>query len=257
MYEKIRKPKLLKDVPLSLIRPLPVIYYANYYAKQNTPAVICNYYQSNIRYLSGALHTISELLKNDAYDKIAHLTSKLDPQPSKTDLDKVITISTEMGALCSANQKALRESNQEIKNQLSAQYLAEVNTIKLVVVDNRMGSEDISNILNILKNFCQYKVVSVEPNAPEIITKLIDADVVLFYSIASPDIHYQVKSLQTFHKPGLALAKINGKGAPDKEVIRHGAQLMKTGFCVLFKMFTPLRLFTSIDKLYIAFHLHS
>ena len=78
---------------------------------------------------------------------------------------------------------------------------------------------------------------------------------VLFYSIASPEIHNQVRSLETFHKPGLALAKIEGNGSPDKEIIRHGAQLMKMGFCVLFKMFTPLRLFTTIDKTFIAFNM--
>ena len=255
MYDKIRKPKLLKDIPISLIRPLPVIYYANYYANQGIPQSIQKYYQTSIHFLSEALLFLSGFLQNRDYQKIADLTSQLASNPSAADLDHVIAISTNLSTLCSSSREDLREKNQEIKNRLSALYLSTVNTLKVIVVDNSMGQENLTKVLNILKNFCQYKVDAVQPNAPEIISKLIDADLVLFYSIASPEIHNQVRSLETFHKPGLALAKIEGNGSPDKEIIRHGAQLMKMGFCVLFKMFTPLRLFTTIDKTFIAFNM--
>ena len=255
MYEKIRKPKILKDVPLSLIRPLPIIYYANYYANDSIPLSIQKYYQTNIHFLSEALHFLSGLLQNKDCQKIADLTSKLASNSSSANLDTVIAISINLGTLCSSKRNDLRENSQEIKNQLSALYLSVVDILKVIVVDNSRGKEDISKVVNILKNFCQYKVDTAQPNAPEIISKLIDADLVLFYSIASPEIHNQVRSLETFHKPGLALARIEGNGFPDKEIIRHGAQLMKMGFCVLFKMFTPLRLFTTIDKTFIAFNL--
>jgi hypothetical protein len=84
---------------------------------------------------------------------------------------------------------------------------------------------------------------------------MLDSDVVLFCSTASPNIHHQVKSLQNFKKPGLAIVQMEKDVAEDKEAIRHGSQLMKTGFPVLIKMFTPLRLFTTIDKIYLLHQL--
>lgn len=255
MYEKIRKPKLLKDVPLSLIRPLPVIYYSNYYANQGVPKSVQKLYKTNLHFLSNALEILSDLIQNDEYTQLADNTRELALSPSTDNLNKVEAISIKLGALCSLCQSDLRENSQKIKNQLTTLYPSIVDILKVTVVDNSMGKEDITKVVSILENFCQYKVVVVRPDAPEIITRLIDADLVLFYSIASPDIHNQVRSLETFYKPGLALTKIEGDGSPDKDIIRHGAQLMKTGFCVLFKMFTPLRLFTTIDKTFIAFHL--
>ena len=149
----------------------------------------------------------------------------------------------------------MRKQIHEIKTALMDIYSSLVNTIHILVVDNSRGQQDIDKLLSILKNFCQYKVHHVDSESPDHVKSIIESDFILFYSISSPLIHQQVKSLDTYHLPGVAMVQFPKDADPDKEAIRHGAQLMKIGFPVLFKMFTPIRMFTTIDKTYIQYHL--
>ena len=55
MYEEIRKPKLLKDVPTSLIRALPTLYYTNKLSSSEMPGRIQELYDSNVDFLNQAL----------------------------------------------------------------------------------------------------------------------------------------------------------------------------------------------------------
>jgi hypothetical protein len=98
-------------------------------------------------------------------------------------------------------------------------------------------------------------VEQTEPVSYDYSSKLIASDFVLFYCISSPEIHKQVNSLTTYHIPGLAMMHFDKDVAFNQEAIRHGAQLAKIGFCVLYKMFTPIRLFTTIDKTYLQYNL--
>lgn len=255
MYEEIRKPKLLKDVPIALIRALPTLYYTNKFANTDTNKRILDLYQSNVRYLNQALDNIGQQLGNNEFQALAKHVLELESPPSAQIFEKTQAYSIKLAELCSSNRDEIRKNSYEIKSQLASLYTSLVNTIKVLVIDNTCGKEDISKIIGILKNLCHYHVDQTEPSASDITTKLIDADFSLFYSIASPDIHHQVHSLQTYHMPGLAMMQMSKNVSIDKEAIRHGSQLIKSGFGVLFKMFTPIRLFTSIDKTYLTFHL--
>jgi hypothetical protein len=255
MYEEIRKPRLLKDIPLSLIRPLPTLYYANKFVNQQIPEKIDQFYQSNVQFLSQALHTISKYLKNKKFESLANDIATLDAQPSTENFNKVQKLSISLAELCSASRSALREQAHVIKTDLMEIYSSLVNTIHILVIDNSEEHQDIDKILGILKNFCQYKVHHVNSKSPDHVKSIIESDFILFYSTESPKIHQQVKSLNTYHLPGIAMVHFPKNTEPDKEAIRHGAQLIKIGFPVLFKMFTPIRMFTTIDKTYIQYHL--
>jgi hypothetical protein len=255
MYEEIRKPRLLKDIPLTLIRPLPTLYYANKFANQEIPDKIHRSYQSNVKFLSQALQIISKYLKNNNFELLAKEINSLDVLPSSKNIDKVQKFSISLADLCSDTKAALREQTHMIKTALMEIYSSLVNTIHILVIDNSRGTEDIYKVLGILKNFCQYKVHHVQPESQEYVKSVIESDFILLYSTSSPEIHQQVKSLKTYHLPGIAMAQFPKNTDPDKETIRHGAQLIKIGFPVLFKMFTPIRMFTTIDKTYIQYHL--
>jgi hypothetical protein len=131
-----------------------------------------------------------------------------------------------------------------------------VNTINVLLIDNSCGEQDITKVAGTLKKLCYYHTNLTEPVSSDFSSKLLASDFALFYCISSPDIHKQVHSLTTYQIPGLAMMQIDRDVAINQEAIRHGAQLMKNGFCVLYKMFTPIRLFTTIDKTFLQYNLH-
>jgi hypothetical protein len=186
---------------------------------------------------------------------LAKEIDSLGVSPSSENIDKVQSFSISLAELCSDNRTALREQTRMIKTALMEIYSSLVNTIHILVVDNSRGKEDIDKVSSILKSFCQYKVHHVHPESQEYVKSVIESDFILLYSTSSPEIHQQVKSLNTYHLPGIAMVQFPKNTEPDKEAIRHGAQLIKIGFPVLFKMFTPIRMFTTIDKTYIHYHL--
>jgi hypothetical protein len=255
MYEEIRKPKLLKDVPTSLIRALPTLYYANKYSGGNMSESIQNLYSSNVDFLNQALRKIGNQMKNVEFTTLADKALDLKGMPSTDMFQKIQDFSEKLANLCTVNREDLRKNTRDIKSHLSTLYPSLVDTIKVLLIDNSCGEEDITKVYGTLKNLCFYHVDQIEPVSSEFTSKLLASDFALFYCISSPDIHKQVHSLTTYHIPGLAMMHIDKDVALSQEAIRHGAQLMKMGFCVLYKMFTPLRLFTTIDKTYLHYNL--
>jgi hypothetical protein len=255
MYEEIRKPKLLKDVPTSLIRALPTLYYTNKYSRADLSERIQNLYKSNVLFLSEGLNKIGNLLNNNDFKVLSGQANELEGTPSEELFQKTQEISEELANLCTDCRDKLRKMNREIKTELNALYPSLVDTINILLIDNSCGEEDISKVAGTLKNFCFYHVDQTEPPASDFSDKLTNSDFALFYCISSPEIHKQVNSLTTYHVPGLAMMHIDKDVALNQEAIRHGAQLMKVGFCVLYKMFTPIRLFTTIDKTYLQYNL--
>ena len=255
MYEEIRKPKLLKDVPTSLIRALPTIYYTNKFSGVDIKERIQELYNSNVIFLSQALHKIARNINNQAFITLADEILKLKGTPSLELFEQTQRFSVKLADVCSANREDLRKNNQQIKTELATLYQTLVNTINVLLIDNSCGEQDISKIAGILGNLCYYHTDQTEPVASDFSSKLLTSDFALFYCISSPDIHKQVNSLTTYHVPGLAMMHIDKDVAINQEAIRHGSQLMKIGFCVLYKMFTPIRLFTTIDKTYLHYNL--
>jgi len=255
MYEEIQKPKLLKDVPTTLIRALPTLYYANKYSGSAITERVQNLYDSNVEFLKQALKIIGNQLENKQFNSLADEAHGLKGTPSAGLLEETQLFTEKLADLCSISREDLRNNNREIKTQLTTLYPSLVDTIKILFIDNSCGKEDISKVLGTLKNLCYYHVDQTEPDSTDFLSKLLSSDFALFYCISSPEIHKQVHSLTTYHVPGLAMMHIEKDIAINQEAIRHGAQLMKIGFCVLYKMFTPLRLFTTIDKTYLQYNL--
>jgi hypothetical protein len=255
MYEEIRKPKLLKDVPTSLIRALPTLYYTNKYAATDIAKCVQELYDSNVQFVSEGLIIIGNLLKNNKFNALGVEALTLKNSTSSQLFERTQEVSTHLADLCTANQEDLRKNNREIKSQLSSLYPTLVKTINVLLIDNSRGEEDITKVFRTLKNLCFYHVEQTEPASYDFSSKLIASDFAIFYCISSPEIHKQVNSLTTYHIPGLAMMHIDKDVALNQEALRHGAQLAKIGFCVLYKMFTPIRLFTTIDKTYLQYNL--
>jgi len=136
-------------------------------------------------------------------------------------------------------------------------YNESVKKLNLLVVDNNNEPERVNKLESTLKNFCFYDVDKTSIQAYNYPDKLVKNDFIFYASTHPANIHSDIKTLKTYHKPGLAIAHIEKDGVADRQAIRHGAQLQKSGFPVLYKVFTPIRLFTSVDKLYMKFHLNN
>ena len=83
--------------------------------------------------------------------------------------------------------------------------------------------------------------------------EILENDFVVFASATPQTIHEDVNMLQTYHKPGLILGNLSQDSKLNQQTIRNGAWLRKSGYNVLFKIFSPLRLFTTIDKINIRY----
>jgi hypothetical protein len=255
MYEEIRKPKMLQDVPLSLIRPLPVIYYTNKFANGDVPEKIKNLYLSNLTYLGDALGKTAKIVDNKDFQKISSSLAAIGDQISKEQLNEIQVLTLAMADLCKKTKQDLRKKNLELKTNLMDHYAKRIDPLKILVIAMEENAGNIQKVMGVLKSFCQYTVDCCHYDQTEVSEKIVDADFAVFSSTSSPDIHQQVKKLETYSTPGIALVPIDKKNNNLERAIRHGSQLLRAGFPVLFRMFTPLRLFTSIEKTYLDHHL--
>jgi hypothetical protein len=255
MYEEIRKPKLLKDIPSILIRPLPSIYYYSNYANIDIPQELHNFFVANVNYLSMAIKKLGGKLKIREFNEISNSVQVLSAQ-SKDKMQAYLEKTTiELAQLCTEHRSTLRHDMVHFKTELNKLYKEIVPSLKILVVDSNGQSEKVSKLTKMLSGFCLYDADQTSFSAGDYPKKQIISDFVVFTSVSSPEIHDHVKSLQTYQKPGLAIVHIEKDADSDKQSIRHGSQLLKIGFPVLFKIFTPIRLYTTIDKNYMRFHL--
>ncbi|GAB4366964.1 MAG: hypothetical protein Kow0042_07210 [Calditrichia bacterium] len=250
MYEDIRKPTMLKHVPMVFIRALPVIYYYGKFAKEQIPDKARSLFATHLEYLVTALRMVGEQLKNSDFIQLADGFKQCELKPIPELLGEVETQTLRLSELCTANPNEIQNVVKTLRESILNWYLENVNRLSVLVTDIQSKSAATDKIISQLKNFCYYNVEQTLADSLEYPKKLVDHDFILFTSIDSPKIHELVQSLKAYRKPGLALAQVKKGEEIDNQIIRHGAQLMRNNFQVLFKVFTPIRLFTTVDKIY-------
>lgn len=255
MYEEIRKPKMLQDVPRMLIRPLPVIYYTNKFVTGKVPVNVMKLYKANISYLDLALELTSQTIDNIAFKKLSLPLKNPGKAISTEQIEKIQSFSLELAAICTKLKSDLRKKSSEIKTKLMKLYAEQIDPMKILIISMDQDMENVQKVRGILKGFCQYSVDCCRSDALVLSQKLVFADFVLFSSTTSPEIHKHIKKIETYCLPGLATVPFDKLSNNPEGSIRHAAQLLRTGFPVLFRMFTPLRMFTTIEKTYLTYHL--
>jgi hypothetical protein len=246
---------MLKDVPLLLIRPLPSLYYVSQFAQGDIPETISELVSANIRFIQSAQTTLGELIKENKFVILAEQFHELCTIPQKQMKHKIELLTRQMAEICTANKTEIRSAMREIKSDLAERYLKMVSALSVLFVQYNGKSEQPNKILQLLENFCFYQTQLINRSDRTYSEKLLDTDFVVFNSTHPARIHDDVISLSNFAKPGLAIVEVQKDDRPDSQSLRHAMQLMRSGFQVLFKVFTPIRLFTSIDREYIRFHL--
>ena len=119
------------------------------------------------------------------------------------------------------------------------------------LINNNNETEFVDKISSTLSSSCYYDVDKAKPGSEGFIDKIVNSDFVLFASATPQSIHEDVEYLETYRKPGLILAPIKKDEKLDQQTIRNGSWLKNRGYEVLYKIFSPMRLFTTIDKIMI------
>jgi len=255
MYEDIRKPRLLKNIPMLLIRALPSIYYYCKFAGNRVPERVSRIYHTHLDYLAQAIALFGERTQLGDLPRLSRSVAELKGKPASELSNHLEKLTIELSGVCTTHQKEIHRALQELRPALIDIYRQSAERITVLTVDNNNEPEKVDKLLSTLRNFCYYPAEKTAVSSSDYPQRIVKADFVVFASTYPPEIHSLMEAMQTYRKPVLALAAVEKEAQLDKQSIRHGSQLQRAGFPVLFRIFTPIRLFTSIDKIYMKFHL--
>jgi hypothetical protein len=250
MYENIRKPGLLKNIPLIIIRGLPSLYY---YGKFG-----CNYdhekcekiFHQNLNYLKAALKVMKDQIEVNKLGQIIDTLDQLNIDNQDEILPAVEHITTDLSDCCSANIQKCRDFYKENKQKLIDLYREQVTPLRVLITDIQADHK----ILRQLCDFCYYDVQHTSLTSEDYPTMLSKNDFVILTNLDTSSIHYQIEQIDNFQKPAMIVTAIDISDAKNKTAVRHAMQLIRRGFPVIFKILTPIRLFTSIEKTYLKYH---
>jgi hypothetical protein len=255
MFEEIRKPKILKNVPSMFIRVLPPIYYYLKYLNPHSPKTAYPLYNSSLIYLKKSLLEIGENAPLPDLIELGNQADMFFEQNHKNLAPCFNEFVERLSLQCGKNLKLIRSYLKENRSRLLDSYKSSVKKLNVLVLNNNPDSELRSQLAKKLENFCHYNVQLGTSGSLSFSTQVLSCDFGIFTSTSSSRIHEEVKTLTSFQRPGLAIVSV-GDTKADAQAIRHGAQLQRSGYAVIFKVFTPIRLYTSIDKEYMRFHLN-
>jgi len=252
----VRKPNIVRGIPNLIVRAMPTIYYYGRYAGQNISEQANLYFESHVEYLNQALKKMAVALSDGELESATTSVTKLtEIQPGQIE-DEVYQISRNLSAIFSAKKdevKKIYDNENSVKNELVELFRSTALRPKVAVVDTSNEFEWVDKLAATLTDSCYYDVVKTRPMAESYTDDLLKSDFVLFASATPQRIHEDVENLKRYKKPCLILGQLKKDEKLDQQTIRNGSWLRSRGYDVLFKLFSPLRLFTSIDKINIRF----
>ena len=252
MFEELRKPRFLKDMPVIFIRSLPVIYYTLRTKKKQIPEKMLNLYKLNCQFLFSSVHHLANS------EKVPQLMSIFDEQFLR-DLQKLtITLETfndfiiMLSQLCSESQSTIIKHMQAHKSWYIDNYTKTVPSLNLLVLCEKIDDMSSDKLIKNLKSFCFYHTELKNYDCLKLSKAIVFCDVVILIVGLNSKVHELAEHVEKYLKPQLAIAPIYDDC---QQTMRIGAHLHKSGLTVLYKSFTPLRLFTSIDREYVLYNL--
>ena len=257
MYENIRKPGLLKNIPMVFIRALPALYYYCAYHKKQATQKTSAYFKSNLDYINAILLKTGALLKIEDFKKLADEIKQLDKIKSDDRLKYLENTTVSLSQICYEYRKVLKEKIRENKNEYIDKYRKIVIPLNILITGTDHPVEKMEKLAGTLSEFCYYNVEKALPEDQDFTPKLVMSDFAILINIDSPQVHDLVMSFNNAHVPCCAIVHIEKGNLVNTQTIRHASQLRKNGVEVLFKITTPIRLFTSIDKTFMKYHLEA
>jgi len=149
----------------------------------------------------------------------------------------------------------LKGNLSECEEYLQKLYRESVTKLQIFLFNPNGNDSIFQQVENNLRNFCDYNVISSNPSKNHFSDNILNSDFVLFLSVYDSGILDDVQYLKTYSRPGLALGAANFNMEHKMQVLSNGTQLAKNGINVINKMYSPVRLYTTIDKLYLKYYL--
>ena len=251
----VSKPNIVKGIPVPLIRPLPTLYYFGRFSNGKQSIEASNYFNGTVDYICDAIRLLHDQTKDESLLQLNTLCSNLKECAASDTASCVIDITTKLSTCCSRNADKIKGNDALSKEQFFEIYKSKVAPLKTLLIDNNDEPEKIDRFTNTLTNTCFFEVLDTKPYADNYIESINKSDFVIFASAKPIMINEDVQNIQSYQKPFIVLAELTKDDAEDQQTLRNGAWLQSKGYEVLYKIFTPLRLFTTIDKMYMKFHL--
>ena len=247
---------MIKGIPSLIVRALPVPYYYGRYAGQDIPSQAESIYRTYIKYLLETLKQMSELLGNEQCATIKAKVEQL-PKVNPSEVEAgIIEITSKLSEICTQNKSKIKEvyeGENGLKKSFAELFCDVIEKTKVLIINNSNDPEWVDGLQRKLIKNCYYDVEISQTNAQEFSDLMVKSDVVVFASATPQTIHEEIKFLDTYRKPGLVLGGLKKDEKFDQQTMRNGSWLRSRGNDVLFKIFSPMRLFTTIDKIHIRF----
>lgn len=255
MYGDIKKPFLLKDIPSVLLRSLPAIYYFSKYFNHAAPHKTKTLFKTNAMFLSNALNYLGERWSADELKHFSDTISKMSLKPYKSLIHGLENEIISFAEYCSTHRKLLKERFGEVENRLHKLYQESVTKLQIFLFNPNGDHSIFDQVERNLYDFCDYNVISSNPAKNNFSDNMLNSDFVVFLSIYDKRILDDIKYIDIYSRPGLALGSGNFEQFENKQTKKNSDALLKKGIKVIYKMYSPIRLYTTIDKLYLKHHL--
>ncbi len=252
----IRKPSVVKGIPTLIVRALPTLYYYGRYADDNVSTEAKQIFDCYADYLAEAVKKMSQVIGNGTLKKMPDQILQLKNVESAKIEDHVFKLTQALSQICQDNKNVIQNEYKKqggIKNELVELFCNRAQQTKILLVDNEQQAEWADGLVKRLSEDCYYLVDKTKTNVDNFSENIINNDFVVFASATPQSIHEDVEYLNTYQKPGLILGNLTKDKKLDQQTIRNGSWLKKRGYEVLYKIFSPLRLFTTIDKINVRY----
>ncbi len=256
----VQKPNIVRGIPTLLVRATPTIFYYGRYAspKISDRAKLC--FESYVNYLVQGIKNMASIMDDMELKMVSNKAENLThikPDQIETEL---FQISRNLSTIFTAKKdlvKDIYDGANGAKDALIKIFRSTVEAPKIAVVDTNNDLEWVDKLSSTLTVSCYYTTIKTRPIAENYIDDIVKSDFVLFASATPQRIHEDVDCLKIHKKPGLILGQLKKDEKLDQQTMRNGAWLRSRGYDVLFKLFSSLRLFTTIDKINIRYLLQS
>jgi hypothetical protein len=252
----MQRPNVIKGIPFLLVRALPTIYYYGRYAGVAVPEDVKLRFCAGVDYLHQAVVKIAKQLSDPEMFIVGENIMALQSMPHEKISQALYQLTFRLSDICMRNKQRVKEiydGETGLNREIAALYDGKISKLFILVIDNDNAAAWCERLAATLVSTCRYKVDLANPAKSSFSGQIIASEFLVFSSATPQTIHDDVNYLSIYQKPGLILAPMKKDSKLDQNTIRNGAWLKKRGFNVLYKNFSPIRLFTTIDKIAIKY----
>ncbi|MDZ7330869.1 MAG: hypothetical protein ONB31_02700 [candidate division KSB1 bacterium] len=252
----VQRPNIVRGIPMLLVRAMPTILYYGRYSGLQPKKDVKSYFEQYVHYLAQAIELMGQAMEDPSLSGTAEQAHQLKMIATNQIESALFQLSRTLSGIFSTKKELTREKYESpggAKEQLARLFCSSVSRPRIAVVDTNNELEWVEKLCLTLRESCLYEAHKTYSNSEHYTDDILGSDFILFASAAPQHIHEDVQALKNYQRPGLVLGQLTKNEKVDQQTIRNGAWLRGRGYDVIFKLFSPLRLFTSIDKIYVRF----